>query len=118
MSVAFAKFHPNLIIGGTYSGRIVLWDNRVNKRTPVQRSTLSAAAHTHPVYCLSIVGTQHAHNLVSVSTDGRLCGWGSLDMLAQPPQETLELQQTHRQGKAVAATALAFPRASPVGSGV
>ncbi|CAG0921639.1 unnamed protein product [Notodromas monacha] len=112
MSVAFAKFHPNLIIGGTYSGRIVLWDNRVNKRTPVQRSTLSAAAHTHPVYCLSVVGTQHAHNLVSVSTDGRMCCWGSLDMLAQAPQEIHELHQPQRQGKPVAATALAFPRSS------
>lgn len=46
MSAAFAKFHPNLVVGGTYSGQIVLWDNRSNKRTPVQRTPLSAAAHT------------------------------------------------------------------------
>lgn len=46
MSTCFAQFHPNLIIGGTYSGRIVLWDNRVNKRTPVQRTPLSATSHT------------------------------------------------------------------------
>ena len=46
VSVCFAKFHPNLIIGGTYSGQIVLWDNRSNKRTPVQRTPLSAVAHT------------------------------------------------------------------------
>ena len=59
----------------------------------------------HPVYCLSVVGTQNAHNLISVSTDGRLCSW-SLDMLSQP-QETLELQ--HKQGKAIAVTCLAFP---------
>ena len=37
-----------------------------------------------------VVGTQNAHNLISVSTDGRLCSW-SLDMLSAP-QETLELQ--------------------------
>ena len=24
----FAKYHPNLLIGGTYSGQIVIWDNR------------------------------------------------------------------------------------------
>ena len=36
------------------------------------------------------MGTQNAHNLISVSTDGRLCSW-SLDMLSAP-QETLELQ--------------------------
>lgn len=46
MSAVFAKFHPNLVVGGTYSGQIVLWDNRSNKRTPVQRTPLSAAAHT------------------------------------------------------------------------
>lgn len=46
MSATFAKFHPSLIIGGTYSGQIVLWDNRSNKRTPVQRSPLSSVAHT------------------------------------------------------------------------
>lgn len=46
MSACFAKFHPNLILGGTYSGQIVLWDNRVQKRTPIQRSPLNASAHT------------------------------------------------------------------------
>ncbi|XP_071416859.1 cytoplasmic dynein 1 intermediate chain 1 isoform X4 [Pithys albifrons albifrons] len=46
MSVCFARFHPNLVVGGTYSGQIVLWDNRSHRRTPVQRTPLSAAAHT------------------------------------------------------------------------
>lgn len=46
MSACFAKFHPNLILGGTYSGQIVLWDTRVQKRTPIQRTPLSATAHT------------------------------------------------------------------------
>nr|CAD7589663.1 unnamed protein product [Timema genevievae] len=105
MAATFARFNPNLILGGTYSGQIVLWDNRVQKRTPIQRTPLSAAAHTHPVYCMNVVGTQNAHNLISISTDGRLCSW-SLDMLSQP-QETLELQ--HKQGKAIAVTCLAFP---------
>ncbi|XP_050562428.1 cytoplasmic dynein 1 intermediate chain isoform X3 [Spodoptera frugiperda] len=105
MSATFARFHPNLILGGTYSGQIVLWDNRVQKRTPIQRTPLSSLAHTHPVYCLSVVGSQNAHNLISVSTDGRMCSW-SLDMLSQP-QETLDLQ--HRQSKAVAVTSMGFP---------
>jgi len=108
MSATFARFHRNLIIGGTYSGQIVLWDNRVQKRTPVQRSPLSASAHTHPVYCTRVVGTENAHNLISVSTDGKLCTW-SLDMLSQP-QEVLELQQLQaKQSKPVAVTSLAFP---------
>ncbi|XP_076244250.1 cytoplasmic dynein 1 intermediate chain short wing isoform X16 [Calliopsis andreniformis] len=104
LSTTFAKFHPNLILGGTYSGQIVLWDNRVQKRTPIQRTPLSASAHTHPVYCLSVVGAQNAHNLISISTDGKLCSW-SLDMLSQP-QEILELHT--KQSKPIAVTCLAF----------
>ncbi|XP_040172119.1 cytoplasmic dynein 1 intermediate chain isoform X7 [Anopheles arabiensis] len=105
MSTCFAKFHPNLILGGTYSGQIVLWDNRVQKRTPIHRTPLSANAHTQPVYCLSMVGTQNAHNVISISSDGKLCSW-SLDMLSQP-QDVLELQ--HRQSKAISVTCMAFP---------
>ncbi|KAF3833743.1 hypothetical protein F7725_024947 [Dissostichus mawsoni] len=105
VSVGFAKFHPNLVVGGTYSGQIVLWDNRSHRRTPVQRTPLSAAAHTHPVYCVNVVGTQNANNLITVSTDGRMCSW-SLDMLSQP-QETMEL--VYNKSKPVAVTGMAFP---------
>uniref|UniRef100_A0A674CJC9 Dynein cytoplasmic 1 intermediate chain 2 n=1 Tax=Salmo trutta TaxID=8032 RepID=A0A674CJC9_SALTR len=105
MSAAFARFHPNLIVGGTYSGQIVLWDNRSNKRTSVQRTPLSASAHTHPVYCVNMVGTQNAHNLISISTDGKMCSW-NLDMLSQP-QDSLEL--VFKQSKAVSVTSMAFP---------
>ncbi|KAB0351984.1 hypothetical protein FD754_016841 [Muntiacus muntjak] len=105
MSATFAKFHPNLVVGGTYSGQLVLWDNRSNKRTPVQRTPLSAAAHTHPVYCVNVVGTQNAHNLISISTDGKICSW-SLDMLSHP-QDSMEL--VHKQSKAVAVASMSFP---------
>ncbi|XP_075067872.1 cytoplasmic dynein 1 intermediate chain 1 isoform X3 [Mixophyes fleayi] len=105
MSVCFARFHPNLVIGGTYSGQIVLWDNRSHRRTPVQRTPLSAAAHTHPIYCVNVVGTQNAHNLITVSTDGKLCSW-NLDMLSTP-QESMEL--VYNKSKPVAVTGMAFP---------
>jgi len=49
------RFHPNLVLGGTYSGQIVLWDNRVQKRTPVQRTPLSTAAHTVNCFISSIL---------------------------------------------------------------
>lgn len=106
-SACFANFHPNLIVGGTYSGQIVLWDNRSHKHTPVQRTPLSALAvtHTHPVYCIDVVGSQNAHNLVSLSTDGKICFW-SLDMLSQP-QDSLELQ--YKQNRPVASWCCSFP---------
>lgn len=37
----------------------------------------------HPVYCVNVVGTQNANNLISISTDGKMCSW-SLDMLSHP----------------------------------
>ncbi|XP_046846120.1 cytoplasmic dynein 1 intermediate chain 2-like [Xenia sp. Carnegie-2017] len=104
MTTMFARFHPNLIVGGTYSGQIVLWDNRSNKQTPVQRTPLSAKAHTHPVYCVNVVGTQNAHNLISVSTNGKMCSW-SLEMLSQP-QESIELHD--KTSKSIAVTSMSF----------
>ena len=83
MAVTFSKFHPYYVIGGTYSGQVVIWDIRSGRRTPVQRSLLSSSAHTHPIYCLELIGSQNAHNLISVSTNGKLCSW-NLDNLSQP----------------------------------
>ena len=40
LSCCFSPWQPNIVIGGTYSGQIVLWDNRA-KRTPVQRTALT-----------------------------------------------------------------------------
>lgn len=82
LTAQFPKFQPNIILGGTYSGQLVLWDTRA-KSTPVQRSPLSSVGHTHPIYCIDVVGTQNAHNLISVSTDGTLCAW-TLSNLSQP----------------------------------
>ncbi|XP_025424664.1 cytoplasmic dynein 1 intermediate chain-like isoform X2 [Sipha flava] len=104
LSTTFARFHPNLILGSTYSGQIVLWDNRVQKKTPIQRTPLSNTVHTHPVYCIQVVGTQNAHNVISISTDGRLCCW-SLDMLTQPIER---LDLTDKQSKPVSVSSFAF----------
>ncbi|KAG0340071.1 hypothetical protein BG004_006569 [Podila humilis] len=107
LTVRFSDFHPNLIIGGTYSGQILLWDTRA-KALPVLKTHLSVGGHTHPVYALDMVGTQNAHNLISVSTDGTMCSW-QLDMLAQP-QETLPLDyQAHPITDEVAVTTMGFP---------
>uniref|UniRef100_A0A8D9B8K6 Cytoplasmic dynein 1 intermediate chain n=1 Tax=Cacopsylla melanoneura TaxID=428564 RepID=A0A8D9B8K6_9HEMI len=108
LSCCFAKFNPYLILGGTYSGQIVLWDTRVQKKTPVHRTPLSVSAHTHPVFCMSVIGTQNAHNLISISNDGRLCSW-SLEMLSSP-QETRDLQYNNKQTKNLAVLSLAFPQ--------
>ena len=48
----------------------------------------------HPVYCVNVVGTQNAHNLISISTDGKMCSW-SLDMLSQPQVAPTVQTQAH-----------------------
>jgi len=106
LSCSFTPFSPHVIVGGTYSGQVVLWDSRESKRTPVQRSAISSDSHTHPVFCLSIVGSKTANSLVTVSTDGKMCSW-DMDTL-NAPQDTMELNSG--QGKFVAGTCFSFPQ--------
>ncbi len=103
-SCCFANFHPNLVIGGTNSGQIVMWDNRSNKRTPVQQSSPSSNSHSDPIHCIRVVGSQNAHTLISVSTDGTLCSW-TLDNMSKP-QETLRLRC--KQSRDLAVTSMGF----------
>lgn len=107
LTARFSPFHPNIIVGATYSGQILLWDTR-SKQTPVAKTPLSMAGHTHPVYALQVIGTEKAHQLVSASTDGLVCTW-QLDMLTKPV-ETLELRHPmHARTDEVAITAFNFP---------
>ncbi|KAF3016227.1 hypothetical protein G7054_g12589 [Neopestalotiopsis clavispora] len=111
LTAKFSPFHPNLIIGGTYSGQVLIWDNRA-KSSPVQKTPLTGSGHSHPVYSVDIVGTQNANNVISVSTDGQLCSW-SVDMLSQP-QEQMTLTNPHpSKFDDVAPTTMAFPSADP-----
>ena len=57
----------------------------------------------HPVYCIQIVGSQNAHNLISISNDGKLCSW-TLDNM-NTPQETLDLQFKQKN---IATTTMSF----------
>lgn len=81
-TASFNPFHSNLVIGGSYSGQILVWDLRV-KSSPVARSPLISESHSHPICSLAAVGSQHANNLVSASTDGKICVW-SLNMMSAP----------------------------------
>ena len=106
----FSPFHPNLILGGAYSGQVLLWDTRA-RSAPVQKTSLTGNGHTHPIYSIDIVGTQNANNIISCSTDGVVCGW-SVDMLAQP-QEYIELATPHAKIDDMAPTCIAFPQSDP-----
>lgn len=117
LSARFSPFHPNLIIGGCYTGQVCLWDIREASRlggAPVLKTPQSGSqlGHNHPIYSISIVGTTNAHNILTASTDGIVCSW-SADMLTQP-QEYLELATPPpARTDDLAPTCMTFPASDP-----
>jgi len=117
LTAKFSPFHPNLVLGGTYTGQVLVWDTRARSHHPVQRTPLTSYGQSHPIYSLNIVGTQNAHNIVSTSTDGILCTW-SMDMFTRPT-EYLELSapppltNTFSRYDDIAPTCTAFPSTDP-----
>lgn len=112
LTAKFSPFHPNLIVGGAYSGQVLLWDTRSRSPAPVQKTPLTGSGHAHPVYSVDMVGTQNANNIISVSTDGAVCGW-SVDMLAQPQESLTLLAPPPAKSEELSPTCMAFPQADP-----
>ena len=96
-SAIFYKDNPNLVIGGSMTGQILLWDTKSGRTAPEQKSPLGIGTkddikkdlreikennlHRFPVHCLAVVGNDK--NLISISTDGVLCEW-TLSNLSKP----------------------------------
>jgi dynein intermediate chain len=117
LTARFSPYHPSLVLGGTYSGQVCLWDirQRSHDGAPVQRTPLAGekGGHAHPIYSVAVVGTQNASSIVSVSTDGTTCAW-SFDMLSKP-QEYLELTSPAGRNRTedIAPSCISFPKADP-----
>lgn len=117
LTARFSPHHPSLVLGGTYSGQVCLWDirQRSHDGAPVQRTPLAGekGGHAHPIYSIAVVGTQNASSIVSVSTDGTTCAW-TFDMLSKP-QEYLELTSPTGRNRTddIAPTCISFPRSDP-----
>jgi dynein intermediate chain len=117
LTARFSPYHPSLVLGGTYSGQVCLWDirQRSHDGAPVQRTPLAGekGGHAHPIYSVAVVGTQNASSIVSVSTDGTTCAW-SFDMLSKP-QEYLELASPIGRNRTedIAPSCISFPKADP-----
>lgn len=120
LTARFSPFHPNLIIGGCYSGQVCIWDTRSSHRNgqPERRTPPSGPGshlgHTHPIFSLSIIGTPNAHNILTADTDGIVCSW-SADMLTQA-QEYLYLSTPASSGSKtddLAPKSMSFPTSDP-----
>ncbi|KAL9598145.1 MAG: hypothetical protein Q9219_004701 [cf. Caloplaca sp. 3 TL-2023] len=115
LTAQFSPFHPSLLIGGSYSGQILIWDTRSRSTLPSQKTPLtgiSSGGHTHPVYSIAIVGTQNANNIISCSTDGIVCGW-TTDMLAQPQEYLVLTAPPPNKTEDLSSLCMAFPPADP-----
>lgn len=83
--VLTARFHsedPHLLVGGCYSGQLLLWDMRM-KALPVQRSSMSGKGHKHPIYGMTVTGAGPSLELITASTDGMVCHW-DLARISEP----------------------------------
>lgn len=105
-AVLVAQFHPSdpkLILGATHSGQVVIWDTR-EKSTPVSRTSLSNG-HTHPIFAMSAMPNNTLHQIVSVSSDGKLCVWNDNDLVEPQAQSELKWDK-----KEVTVSSLSFSR--------
>lgn len=115
LTAQFSPFHPSLLVGGSYSGQILLWDTRSRSTLPAQKTPLTGASsggHTHPIYSIAIVGTQNANNIISCSTDGVVCGW-TADMLSQPQEYLTLTAPPPSKTEDLSPLCMAFPPADP-----
>ena len=107
-SAIFYKDNPNIVIGGSMTGQIILWDVKSGRTTPEQKSPLGIGTvkddlgdnlHKFPVHCLAVCGKDK--NIISISTDGVLCEW-TLSNLSRPINKyDISLYKTDEQPEAL-----------------
>lgn len=85
-----ASFNASLIIGGTQSGQILVWDTKLQSQFPtIKTPTFGLIGHSAPICSLQVIGTAQASHIISASNDGVVCSW-QLNMLSHPV-ELLEI---------------------------
>ena len=87
-SAIFHPYNPKLIIGGTHTGQVLIWDTR-GKQTAVYKTPLGLGGgqsgvktHTSDITCLGVIGSTNSSHILSLS-NGAICLW-SLNDLSKP----------------------------------
>lgn len=70
----FDPYNPALVYGGMSNGSIVMWDVRESSQPSVIVHP-SNDSHFTPVYGLEVVGTRNSYNIISMSSEGKVCVW-------------------------------------------
>jgi dynein intermediate chain len=87
-SAIFHPYNPKLILGGTHTGQVMIWDTR-GKQNAVNKTPLGLGggqsgikSHTSDITCLGVIGSTNSSHIISLS-NGALCLW-SLNNLSSP----------------------------------
>ena len=72
--VSYNPFHPQLIVGGTVRGRLLVWDVRQGTH-PVQSSFPTLEGHSTRIHSIYVTGSATSCAIQTISVEGRLCSW-------------------------------------------
>ena len=98
-SAIFHPYNPKLIIGGTETGIVMIWDTR-GKQAPIYKTPLGVGgssgskSHTSDITCLGVIGSINSSHIVSLS-NGIICLWSLNNMSA--PVKKIELKNQDRK---------------------
>jgi len=98
-SAIFHPYNPKLIIGGTETGIVMIWDTR-GKQAPIYKTPLGVGgsagskSHTSDITCLGVIGSINSSHIVSLS-NGIICLW-SLNNMSSPVKK-IELKNQDRK---------------------
>ena len=98
-SAIFHPYNPRLIIGGTETGIVMIWDTR-GKKAPISKTPLgvggnsSSKSHTSDITCLGVIGSMNSSHIISLS-NGIICLW-SLNNMSSPVKK-IELKSQDRK---------------------
>ena len=98
-SAIFHPYNPKLIIGGTETGVVMIWDTR-GKQTPIYKTPLGVGgssgskSHTGDITCLGVIGSINSCHIISLS-NGIICSWSLNNM--NVPYKKIELKNPERR---------------------
>lgn len=84
----FDPYNPALIYGGMSNGSVVMWDVRESSQ-PAVIVHPSNETHFTPIYGLEVVGTRNSYNIISMSSEGKVCVWEPSNLSCPIHQLTL-----------------------------
>ncbi|NXG34756.1 WDR34 protein, partial [Dromaius novaehollandiae] len=128
MCLAFHPSQPSLIVGGLFSGEVVVWDTSRIEDPVILRTGMTDDTHTDPVYQQVnwLPDAKHGNHfqLLSASTDGKILVWreerdGRLALaegfalVAQQIPRSIQLKKLAWGEAAVGVTSLSFSHFDP-----